>query len=145
MKISQDLFNLYEEFEDEFSDEKRFPRAGFWNSYLSMIQILRNYAKSIKTGDWDLHMFASEKMLYWFHAYDHFNYARHTFPITGQHSKFSQLSTLVHIKTSKMDTLLLGAAKRGSTRFHQTRSWSRESTRIKRSQLKCTYVFSIFF
>ena len=77
MNISQDLFNLYEEFQDEFSDKKRFPMALFWNSYLLTFQTLRDYAKSIKTGDWDLHMFASEKMLHWFHTHKHFNYARH--------------------------------------------------------------------
>ena len=44
------------------------------------------------------------------------------FPITGQHGKFSQLSTMAYIKTSKIDTFLLGAAKGSSTRFHQTRS-----------------------
>ena len=76
IEIFQDVSKLYEEFEAEFSDEKRYPMAVFWNSYLSMIQTLRDYAKSIKIGDWDLHMFASEKMMYWFHAYGHFNYAR---------------------------------------------------------------------
>ena len=45
-----------------------------------------------------------------------------TFPITGQHSKFSQLNILAYIKTSKIDTSLLGTAKESSTRFHQTRS-----------------------
>ena len=37
-----------------------------WNSYLSIIQTLRDYVKSIKTGDWDLDIFASEKMLHCF-------------------------------------------------------------------------------
>ena len=77
MDIFQDLFTLYEEFEEEFFDEKRFLMAVFWNPYLSMIQTLRDYGKSIKTGDWDLHVFDSEKMLHWFHAYDHFNCACH--------------------------------------------------------------------
>ena len=45
----------------------------FWNSYLGMIQTLRDFIKSVKNGDWDLHMYASEKMLYWFHAYDKYN------------------------------------------------------------------------
>ena len=49
----------------------------FWNSFLSVIQTLRDYAKSIKTGDWGLHVFAFEKMIHWFHAYDYFNHALH--------------------------------------------------------------------
>ena len=35
------------------------------------------FIKSTKNGDWDLHMYTSEKMLYWFPAYDNYNYARH--------------------------------------------------------------------
>ena len=33
--------------------------------------------KSIKIGDRDLHLHATEKMLRWFHAYDNLNYAHH--------------------------------------------------------------------
>ena len=40
-----------------------------------MIQALKDSTKSIKTGDWDLHIFTSEKMVHWLHAYDYFNYA----------------------------------------------------------------------
>ena len=35
-----------------------------------------------------------------------------TLPITSPHNKFFQLSTLAYIKTSKMDTALLGAVKK---------------------------------
>ena len=40
-----------------------------------MIQALKDSTKSIKTGDWDLHMFTSEKMVHLSHAYDYSNYA----------------------------------------------------------------------
>ena len=94
MKIFQDLFNLYDEFEDEFSDEKRFPMVVFWNSYLLMIKSLRDYVNSIKTGDWDLHVSASEKC-FTGSTLTAFSIKLATFPITGLHSKLSQLSTLV--------------------------------------------------
>ena len=42
-----------------------------------MVQTLLEYQRSLRTGDRDLHLRATEKMLPWFHAYDHFNYARH--------------------------------------------------------------------
>ena len=42
-----------------------------------MVQTLRDFVKSIETSDWDLYMYASEKMLHWFHAYNNYNYARH--------------------------------------------------------------------
>ena len=73
----QELFDLYNDLEELISDSERFPMAVFWNSYLDMVQTLRDFTKSIKLGDWDLHIHSSEKMLYWYHAYDHYNYVRH--------------------------------------------------------------------
>ena len=71
------LLELYDECEQIFSNPGEYPMAAFWNSYLNMIKRLRDFIKSIKNGDWDLQMHASEKMLYWFHAYDNYNYTRH--------------------------------------------------------------------
>ena len=62
----------------EFEDELRNGvMSSFWQSYIEMIQILFDYLRSIRLGDWDLHQKASELMLPWFHAYDRQNYARH--------------------------------------------------------------------
>ena len=77
VEVLQDLFTLYEEFESMISDEENFPMAAFWNSYLSTVQTLIDFVKSIKVGDWDLHMHSSEKMLHRYHAYDHYNYTHH--------------------------------------------------------------------
>ena len=73
----QELFDLYNDFEESISDSERFPMAVFWNSYLNMVQILRDFTKSIKLGDWDLHIHSSENILHWYHAYDHYNCARY--------------------------------------------------------------------
>lgn len=51
--------------------------AKFWQSFLEMVQILLDYIKSTRMGDWDLHLCSMERMLPWFHAYDRINYARH--------------------------------------------------------------------
>ena len=80
------LLELYEEFEELFPNAEEYPVAAFWNSYLGMIQTLRDFIKSVQNGDWDLHMYASEKMLYWFHAYDNYNYARPS-DANGLHNK----------------------------------------------------------
>lgn len=77
MCVLEELFTLYDKFETTLLGQDEYPMAIFWNSYLNMVQILRDFSKSIKNGDWDLHMYASEKMLHWFNAYDHYNYARH--------------------------------------------------------------------
>ena len=74
----QELFDLYDKFEESISDSERFPMAVFWNQYLDMTQTLKDFTKSIKLGDWDLHIHSSEKMLDWYHDYDYYyNYAHH--------------------------------------------------------------------
>lgn len=42
-----------------------------------IVQILRDFIKSIRTGNWSLHLQSSQRMLSWFLAYDRINYARH--------------------------------------------------------------------
>ena len=73
----KELFECYLEFEDDLSNPEAYPMAVFWNSYLEMVQTPCEIVKSIKTGDWDLYMYASEKMLHWFHAHNNYNYACH--------------------------------------------------------------------
>ena len=75
-ELEKEVFELYERFQNEIQNEFG-PTPSFWNSYLDMVQTLLDYQRSLRTGDWNLHLRATEKMLPWFHAYDHFNYARH--------------------------------------------------------------------
>jgi len=77
MEKCDKLFNLYEAFEDWINEGNLGPLATFWQSFTEMVQTLLDYIKSMRSGNWDLHLQAMEKMLKWFHAYDHVNYARH--------------------------------------------------------------------
>ena len=43
----QELFDLHNEFEESISDSERFLMAVFRNSYLDMVQTLRDFIKSI--------------------------------------------------------------------------------------------------
>ena len=54
----KEIFEWYSEFEDDLSGPETYPMAIFWNSYFEMVQTLRDFVKSIKTSDWDLHMYA---------------------------------------------------------------------------------------
>ena len=60
-----------------------------WNSFFEMVQILLDFIKSTRTGDWSSHMQVSERMLKWFFAYDRPNYSRHFtyYSATQQKSK----------------------------------------------------------
>ena len=50
------------------------PMALFWNSFIEMAQILLDYIKLFRTGDWSLHWQTSEQMLVWSFACDQVNY-----------------------------------------------------------------------
>ena len=72
-----ELFELYETFEVKFICSELGPISFLWNSFVEMIQILLDFIKSTRIGDWPLHMQASERMLKWLFAYDNPNYSQH--------------------------------------------------------------------
>ena len=74
VRLWSTLFKLLDEF-DEFCQD--YERSPIWNSSLEMMQVLMNYMKSIKLGDWHLYINSIGNMLPWFHAYDNHNYAWH--------------------------------------------------------------------
>ena len=65
-----ELFVLYDMFEEKFICSELEPMTLLWNSFIEMIQILLGFIKSTRTGDWPLYIQASERMLKWFFAYD---------------------------------------------------------------------------
>ena len=71
------LFSLWEKYEEVIRQNKLGPMAVFWQSFLDMVETMLDYIKSIRVGDLELHLQAMERMLKWYHAYDHTNYARH--------------------------------------------------------------------
>ena len=75
--MAEEIINLLDEFETFISDEHVSPTASFWQSYIEMFELLLQFQKSIKSGNWELHFDSCEKLLLRFHAYDHQNYSRH--------------------------------------------------------------------
>ena len=53
------------------------PMASFWQLYIEMFHLLLQLQKFIKSGNWELHLDSCEKLLPWFHASNHQNYAHH--------------------------------------------------------------------
>ena len=50
-----------------------------------MVEFLFDFQKSVRDGNWNLHIAASEQMLKWFFTYDRTNFARHfTFYLVSQ-------------------------------------------------------------
>ncbi len=52
------------------------PTAAFWLSFLEMMDILFAFTRSVKLGNWELHLEATRRMIPWFFAYDRPNYSR---------------------------------------------------------------------
>ena len=73
----EDLFLQWQVFKNEIQKDEIGPMATFRQSFIDMIQILHDFIKSIRLGDWDLHLQSTERMLVWMHAYDRINYSRH--------------------------------------------------------------------
>ena len=56
MEKCDQLFHLYEEFGDWIKEGNLGPLAIFWQSFSDMVQTLLDYIKSMRTGNWDLHL-----------------------------------------------------------------------------------------
>ena len=69
--MAEKIINLLDEFETFITDEHVSPMASFWQSYIEIFEVLLQFQKSIKSGNWELHFDSREKLLLWFHAYDH--------------------------------------------------------------------------
>ncbi|CAH0746943.1 unnamed protein product [Bemisia tabaci] len=59
---------------DELKTSSR--TAKLWCQYLDQVQIIRMFIRAERTGNWPLHMACIEKMLPFFHASGHLNYAK---------------------------------------------------------------------
>ena len=49
--------------------------CSFWLSYLEMVGLLLQFIRAARTRNWELHLACIKKILPWFFAYDHMNYA----------------------------------------------------------------------
>lgn len=76
MKIIKKLLMKSHAYETSLLAGSLGPTASVWSSSLQMIQILLDFARSIKLGNWKLHLQATENMLPWVFSYDRINYAR---------------------------------------------------------------------
>ncbi len=57
------VFELMVAFESSFSETHAGPLAMFWFSFLQMMIILLAFIRSVRQGDWNLHLLATQRML----------------------------------------------------------------------------------
>lgn len=76
MMNNDEFIDLVEEY-DLILQKELGPTSAFWFSFLKMMGILFAFTRSIKLGNWELHLEATRKMIPWFFAYDRPNYSRY--------------------------------------------------------------------
>ena len=77
MDLTDEVCVALEEFDVKIRNGELGPMAEFWQSFIDMVQVLLDFIKATRNGDWDLHLQTTERMLVWMHAYDRTNYSRH--------------------------------------------------------------------
>lgn len=108
----EQCFDLYEEF---LASELQEPMALFWRSFLDMAQLLLQFKRSIREGNWHLHLACIRDMMPWFFAYDCIHYSRYL-PVY-----WSQMATLHLTHPEAFENLSSGnfVVQRGSKPFSQ--------------------------
>ena len=84
--------NLFEEFEQTITNPENSPMVPFWQSYLEMFELLLQFQKSIKSGNWELHLDSCEKLLPWSMPTT-ITIMLNTFHTIGHHSNAFRLPT----------------------------------------------------
>eukprot|EP00117_Sycon_ciliatum_P026876 scpid66833/ scgid21958/ len=69
------LYEMYTSFSSQQSEGS--PMFKFWSSYISIVSLLLDFIRSIRTGNWQLHMSCLRSILPWGFAYDRHNYSRY--------------------------------------------------------------------
>lgn len=74
---SNDFINAVKVSEDYFGNiEKKNTTCKLWITYCKMVLILKDFVYAEKSGNWELHGQTIEKMIPFFHATGHMNYAK---------------------------------------------------------------------
>ena len=68
-----DVEVLYKEFLHTFSIEPNFK---FWSEYIQIVQIMLDFIRPDRVGNWQLHLDSFAAMLPWLTIYDHTNYTK---------------------------------------------------------------------
>ena len=130
----KELFECYSEFEDDLSNPETHPMAVFWNSYLEMVQTLRDFVKSIKTGDCDLHMYASRRCFTGFIPTTT-TIMLATSPTIGHRSKLLHRTIPAYSSISKRVEFQSDVLQESSTKFLQIRLSSNLLTKTKKVEV----------
>lgn len=67
-----------EKFTNFIADKcKELPTFNFWNSFLHLSDLILTFVQATRRGNFESHLSSASKLIPWFFAYDHTNYARY--------------------------------------------------------------------
>ena len=72
-----------------------------------MAEILFAFNRSIRTGQWQAHLAVSKKMLPWFFAYDHQNYACYMLLCLGEMSQLPETHPEIYKEFMYVNTMFI--------------------------------------
>lgn len=72
----QHIHEFRDEFEVFLEEHSQNSTFTFWKMYIDLVQILLNFVRAEREGNWELHLEAFQQMLPLMAAYDHTNYTR---------------------------------------------------------------------
>ena len=104
--------HLLDAFDKELSQQPTFK---FWSTYLEMVELLLDFIRANRDGNWQLHLDTFAAMLPWMTVYDHVNYARWG-PVY-----LADMKALPHTAPEVYQEFLMGnfVVKRSRHRFNQ--------------------------
>lgn len=74
---NEDVLSLTNKFQIKIQEfEEKGKTAQLWVQYFTMVSLLKNFIRSERTGDWNLHLNCVKEMIPFFHACGHFAYAK---------------------------------------------------------------------
>ena len=75
--LQSEEFSLLLSLFTSFTQDCRSPMFLFWSSYISMVQLLLQFVRATREGNWELHLATVRDMIPWMFAYDRLNYAKY--------------------------------------------------------------------
>ena len=71
------------------------PTFRFWSQYIEMVTCLLSFIRATRESDWSAHIVSFRRLLPWFFAYDHANYARYGTLYYAEMTKLEETHTEV--------------------------------------------------
>ena len=75
-KEEDEILDRYDKFCQEIENDVNGKTGAFWMKYINFTHIYHNFARSVRTGDFELYIACLPELTNFFFAFNHVNYAR---------------------------------------------------------------------